>query len=467
MFNEKCKSKREKLKLKIKIFFEKLLSFKFQFFVLPFTFFVFGVSALLNGCGDAPSSAPGAPQAGGRKVIVWHWMTDRDETFQELAREYEKETGVKVVFELYAPSDAYTQKVRAAAQAMALPDIYGLLGEKRDFASFIKAGHVADLTADLAADNDAWKNVFFEKALALSEFKEGNEFSVAPGFYGAPIDVMNIQMVYNKKLFEKAGLDPRKPPRTWGEFTEACAKLKAVGAQGLVSGWGEVWMIDCLASNFAFNIMGPEKVFATLRGEVPYSDPDWIKVFGLFKEMADKSMLASGIVTMVNKNAEQSFANERAAFAFNGSWCVNVYHGMNPDLDYGVMLVPRISEASPVYIWGGAGSSLLVNDRSVVKAEAIAFLKWLTAQEQQIKLSEKTRNLPSNQKATGNIPEILSDFAKGMEFVTHPNVWPVTEKPKVIERFDKGIQSIIIGEKTPEQLGAELTKLKAEEMAKR
>jgi raffinose/stachyose/melibiose transport system substrate-binding protein len=140
---------------------------------------------------------------------------------------------------------------------------------------------------------------------------------------------------------------------------------------------------------------------------------------------------------------------------------------MNPDLDYGVMLVPRISEASPVYIWGGAGSSLLVNDRSVVKAEAIAFLKWLTAQEQQIKLSEKTRNLPSNQKATGNIPEILSDFAKGMEFVTHPNVWPVTEKPKVIERFDKGIQSIIIGEKTPEQLGAELTKLKAEEMAKR
>ena len=37
----------------------------------------------------------------------------------------------------------------------------------------------------------------------------------------------------------------------------------------------------------------------------------------------------------------QLFANNRALFAFNGSWCVNVYKGMNPDLEYGAMLPPR------------------------------------------------------------------------------------------------------------------------------
>ena len=434
--------------------------------------FVIGILSLvilLSGCGGQQGTEVTPPST--KKIVVWHWMTDRDEAFQELAKQYEAKTGIKVVFDLYAPSDAYSQKVRAAAQATALPDIFGLLGEKRDFAAFIKAGHVTNLTGEMEAQGGAWKNSIFEKALAVNEFfaggKEGNEYGVPPGIYGVPMDVMNIQMVYNKNLFKKAGLDPDKPPLTWTEFVDDCQKLNAAGIQGLVSGWGEIWMIDCLASNFAFNIMGPEKVFATLKGEVPYSDPDWIKVFSLFKEMTDKKMLASGIVTMVNKSAEQAFANERAAFAFNGSWCVNVYHGMNPNLDYGVMLPPRVSDAHPMYVWGGAGSSLLVNDRSLVKKEALAFLKWLSDKEQQVFLAEKTRNLPSNKNALAKIPPILADFAKGMENVTHPNVWPVNELPRVIERFDKGIQSIIIGEKTPQQLGEELTKLKAKEMAKR
>ena len=420
-------------------------------------------AGFLSGCGNPQAVAPQAS----KKIVVWHWMTDRDEAFQELAKRYEQKTGIKVVLELYAPSDAYTQKVRAAAQAKALPDIYGLLGEKRDFAAFVKAGHVASFTAEMEKDNRAWQREIFEKALAVNEFSEGNEFGVEAGIYGVPIDVMNIQMVYNKKLFAKAGLDPARPPVSWEEFAAACDKLNAAGIQGLISGWGEVWMIDCFASNLAFNIMGPKKIFATLKGEVPYSDPDWIKVFSLFKEMADKKMLAGGIVTMINKSAEQAFANERGAFAFNGSWCVNVYHGMNPELEYGVMLPPRVNMQNPAFIWGGAGSSFLVNDRSLAREEAKAFLKWLTDRDQQAYLAETTRNLPANKNALAKIPPILADFAKGMDNVTHPNVWPVNELPKVIERFDKGLQSIIIGEKTPEELGAELTKLKADEMAKR
>ncbi|MFH1691538.1 MAG: extracellular solute-binding protein [Candidatus Omnitrophota bacterium] len=436
----------------------------FSFSIL-FLAVVCGLSTVLSGCGSQSSES--APRVVAKKVVVWHWMTDREEAFQELAKKYEEETGVKIVLELYAPSDAYAQKVRAAAQAKALPDIFGLLGEKRDFAAFIKAGHITDLTQEMNKNDGAWKKEFFEKALAVNEFEEGNSFDVPAGIYGAPIDVMNIQMLYNKNLFKKAGLDPDRAPVSWEEFVVDCEKLKAAGIQGFVSGWGEVWMIDCFASNMAFNVMGPGKVFATIRGEIPYSDPDWIKVFSLFKEMSEKGMLASGVVTMVNKSAEQTFANERAAFAFNGSWCVNVYHGMNPDLDYGVMLPPKPSVQHPMYIWGGGGSSFLVNDRSVVKDEAVAFIKWLTERDQQIYLSEKTRNLPSNKKALGDIGKNLADFAKGMKNVTHPNVWPVNEMPKVIERFDKGIQSIIIGEKTPEQLGEELTKLKKEEMRKK
>ena len=316
-------------------------------------------------------------------------------------------------------------------------------------------------------DDGAWKNKLFAKALSVNEFEQGNSFGVKPGIYGVPIDVTNIQMLYNKDLFKAAGIDPSSPPKTWKDMIDINRKLKAKGIQGLVSGWGEIWMIDCFASNYAFNIMGKDKVLDTISGKIPYTDPDWIKVFDLFREMRDEGILASGIVTMVNKTAEQLFANNRAAFAFNGSWCVNVYKGMNPDLNYGAMLPPQASDKYLMTIWGGAGSSFMVNKQSKNIQEAVNFLKWITETKQQIYLSKETQNLPSNKYSLKDVPMVLSQFASAMDSTTHPSVWGVSEFPQVIEAFDKGIQSIIIGEKTPEELGRDIQAIKEREMAKK
>jgi len=400
-------------------------------------------------------------------ISIWHWMTDRDAAFQELAKKYEILTGVKVNFELYAPSDAYTQKIRAAAQGMNLPDVFGILGEKRDFASFIRAGHILDLTSYMEVNNNNWKDSFFPKALAVNEFAPQNSYGINPGVFGVPIDIMTIQMVYNKKLFSQLGLNPNRPPKTLPEFLDIGAKIQAAGLQGLVSGWGEVWMIDCLANNYAFNLMGKDKVLATIKGEVPYTDPDWIKVFDIFKQMKDSGILAQGLVTMINKSAEQLFANEKAVFAFNGSWCVNVYKGMNPNLEYGAMLPPEATDKNPIAIWGGAGSSFMVNARSKNKEEAVKFLIWLTDQDQQAYLAGATNNLPANKNSLSKIPEILAQFARGMDYATHPNVWGVSEFSMVIEAFDRGIQSIIIGEKTPVQVAGEVQVIKERELAKK
>jgi len=397
-------------------------------------------------------------------VTIWHWMSDRENAFLELAEKYEVEKGIKINFELYAPSDAYTQKIRAAAQTNTLPDVFGILAEKRDFASFIKAGHVYNLTKDMEEDDSRWRKKLFSKALAVNMFLEDNSFDVEPGIYGVPIDVTNIQMLYNKDLLEQAGWDPDNPPRTWNQFLQANRMLKERGIQGLASGWGEIWMIDCMASNYAFNIMGEDKVMDTLRGKVPYTDPDWIRLFDLFRQMRDEGLLVKGIVTMVNKTAEQLFANSKAAFAFNGSWCVNVYHGMNPDLDYGAMLPPRASDNFPMMVWGGAGSSFMVNNKSLNIKKAVEFLKWFTDQEQQVFLARETKNLPSNRHSLKDIPEVLSQFADDMDNTTHPSIWGISEFPIVIEKFNKGIQSIIIGEKTPEELANEVQAAKVKEM---
>ena len=397
-------------------------------------------------------------------VVIWHWMTDRQDAFLALAQKYEEEKGVKIKFELYAPSDIYSQKIIAAAQARTLPDVYGILDPKAVVASFIQSGYVADLTEEFEKDNGAWENTIFPKALAVNQFGEGNVYKIKPGIYGVPIDVTNMQMLYNKKLLNKAGI--QNPPKTFDEFLEAVKALYRVGIGGLVSGFGERWLVECFASNYAFNIMGEEKIMATYRGEVPYTDPDWIEVLGVFGRLSKNGALIEGTVTKANKYAEQDFALERAAFAFNGSWCVNVYNEMNPNLEYGVMLPPAISNKFPLKIWGGAGSSFMVNNASPNKEKSIAFLKWLTAKEQQVFLSQETKNLPANREALTDIPEILSEFAGAMDNSTHPAIWEQNEDALVTEAFHKGIQSIIIGEKTPQQVAQEVQSVKVRQMEK-
>lgn len=395
-------------------------------------------------------------------IEVWHWLTDRQDALDALAAKYEQETNIKVKFELFSPSDAYSQKVVAAAQAHVLPDIYGILDKKSIMASFIKAGYVADLTADFQANEGAWEKSMFDKALASNRFEEGNVDGVTPGIYGVPLDVTNIQMLYNKKLLQKAGIS--QLPKTFDEFLADIEILKRIGVPAFVSGFGELWLADAFASNYAFNIMGEEKVMDTIQGKVPYTDPDWIKVFQVFETLSQKGAFIDGIVTKGNKFAEQDFALERAAFAFNGSWCVNVYQEMNPDLEYGAMLPPAVSSNQAMRIWGGAGSSFVVNNSSPNKALAIQFLKWLSGKDQQVFLATETKNLPANKEALASIPQVLSEFAQGMENTTHPTIWKYNEDPLVIEAFDKGLQAIIIGEKTPQEVAAKVQEVKIRQM---
>ena len=414
------------------------------------------IFVVLAGCSQPPQPS--------NKILLWHWMTDRNDTFLKLAQQYKQETGIEVTIQLFAPSDSYSQKIIAAAQANVLPDIYGILDKKSTVADFIKAGLVADLTDAMQADGASWQNSLFDKALADKRFDAGNIYGVKPGIYGVPIDVTNEQIIYNKKLLAKAGINT--PPKTFAEFIKDATMLKRVGITPFVSGWGELWLLDCFASNYAFNIMGEDKVFATFRGQVKYTDPDWIKVLNIFAEMRDKGVFIDGLVTKGNKYAEQDFALERAAFTFNGSWCVNVYHDMNPQLDYGVIPPPPLNTAYPLKIWGGAGSTFVVNAASPNKDKAIAFLKWLTAKDQQVILAQDTNNLPSNKEALSGISPILGDFAKGMDQSTHPNIWPLNEDPSVSEAFDRGIQAIIIGEKTPRQVAQDVQTAKDRQMAR-
>jgi ABC-type glycerol-3-phosphate transport system substrate-binding protein len=115
--------------------------------------------------------------------------------------------------------------------------------------------------------------------------------------YGIPTKNYSMGLVYNKTLFQQAGLDPKNPPKTWAEVREAAKKISALGngisgysdySAGNTGGWhftaelyshgGQMVSADGKKANFN-NDMG-KKVLQNLK-DMRYTD----------KSMGDKQLL--------------------------------------------------------------------------------------------------------------------------------------------------------------------------------
>lgn len=402
-----------------------------------------------------------------KKIVIWHWMNDRKFAFDKLAQQYKKETGITVEFKLFFPPDIYSQKVIAAARAGKLPEIFGILGEKKTLGSFIKAGHVADLTSYMNADNNKWKNSFYPQTLAVPSFGKNNFYQVPEGIYGAPIDTTVIEFLYNKSLFKTAGLDPNNPPKSFDEFIDMAKKIKATSpdADGFICGWAEGWLMNTLAMEWAINLLGEKKFFDTIEGKVPYTDPQWIEVFSYFSKLRDSGVMVSNITSVINKEAEYAFSQGKAGFSLNGSWSINVYQQLNNGLDFGFFPLPKIAANNPAKIIGGAGSSLLVSDKSPNKELAVKFLQWITDKPQQEFLIKETNNLPAIKGCDDSLSPLLKNLSQDLNSLTHDYVWPKTEDSRVIELIIKGLQQIIMGIKTPQEVAKDIQEVKQRVLA--
>ncbi|MGI8332964.1 ABC transporter substrate-binding protein [Actinomadura scrupuli] len=88
-----------------------------------------------------------------------------------------------------------------------------------DAKNIIANGQAADITKYVGGV----KNYSSLQPQLLSVFKDGDKV------YGLPKTNYSMGLLYNRKLFTQAGLDPEKPPATWPEIQAAAKKISALG----------------------------------------------------------------------------------------------------------------------------------------------------------------------------------------------------------------------------------------------
>jgi raffinose/stachyose/melibiose transport system substrate-binding protein len=118
----------------------------------------------------------------------------------------------------------------------------------------------------------------------LSHFG-GNIYRV--GWYPLP-----MLWIYNKQLFEQAGLDPEAPPATWNDLLSACEKLKTAGIEPLGGGiqdgyWSEWYISHALPQNL--DSLG--EAVQLFIGDKDFNDPQYHEHWVRLEELKTRGFL--------------------------------------------------------------------------------------------------------------------------------------------------------------------------------
>jgi len=386
---------------------------------------------VLAGCSTAGNDGSGGDAP--TEVTVWHyWDGTNADTFDAMAKEYNAAHPDVKISTSNVPNADFLTKLRASATSKTLPDI--AIGDLVWVPQIEQIGSLADLSSLLPDATLADINP------ALTSFGtiDGKQVSV-------PVSANNLAYMYNKTLFEEAGLDPEQPPTTWEELMAAGKTvLEKTGKPGYDlftqagdNGEGLTW-------NFQVNLWQAGGEFLTEdNSAAAFNTPEGEKALQFWVDLIESG------VSPYAKWGE--FEKGQGGSAQEGSWMVGIW-AADPPFDFGVAKAPYPSDGVPATNLGG--EQAMVFDNSDEEAKAAAdFLAWFLESEQVTSWSETTGMLPvTNSVATS------SDYLDWVN-TTEPRLLPYVEQmadaharpntplyPKISFAFAKEIESALSGQ---------------------
>ncbi|MGI2294073.1 ABC transporter substrate-binding protein [Paenibacillus sp. GXUN7292] len=419
-------------------------------------------SANTGGSSPSPSSKPAETQAAKKdpvEIELVHYQTGQEDAINQLLDEYFELTGVKVKQTLIDAKNNQ-QYLITRAQEKKFPDIYAGSLEGELLANLVNANLVENLLPEWEAWGYEWLG---EEKSFKGDLAADNPWGAEPGKYGIPYMVATSGYYYNKKMLNEAGFE--KAPATWNEFLDFSEKVKAKGVSPIAYDFGDNWgTMNAVIFPIASNIFGGEEnLTAALKGD-GLADPKWLEVFNKIAELRDKKYLAEGTAVLIMSDAEKKFINEEVAVISNGSWFVPVLKSDAPDLEWLVALPPAVNANNDVNIDGGVSISFTISKNNKNMQETKDFIKWFVDGPQQIKMTEQSGILPANSNALteADLDNNIKVIAGLGEKLTKKRLHALVTEANIYEEFWKGVQALVEGKKSPEQLQQDLIKVYTE-----
>ena len=347
----------------------------------------------LSGCGPTASTenttGAGAQAAGtqaeaqdGEKIKLVYWSNQRHdmEYVQKKINEFNSTNDMNIEVSYEAMTENYDNNLELSFQSNQAPDIFRA---KSEITPYIKKDMIIPLDEYLT-DEDREKygdtlgvqniNMYDGKIYSLPQF--GNTF----------------RLIYNKDVFEKAGLDPEAPPKSMEELREYAKiiteKLSSEGVYGfamnLKNSYSALYRsldeVARLSDMFYYDFE-----------EGKYNFDEYAKIAQVFADMYQDGSFFPGCESLDIDPLRAQFALGNIGMYMSGYWEVAVYDSQFPtEQNWAASVLPTYDGVvDGVNTMNSAGRSFVISSQTKHPKEAYEFMKFMTSDDYMIGYHEQ------------------------------------------------------------------------------
>lgn len=379
----------------------------------------------LTACGNKDTKDGAISNSDGKALKIWTYLSGNEQkVFEGQIKKYEKANGVKIEAE-FIPFGDYKKQLSVAIGAGSLPDI--IMIDNPDHAAFASMGVFADITDKMNKWDE--KDKYFSGPMK-STMLDGK-------YYGIPFTSNCLALFYNKKMLAEAG---GQVPKTWDELRTTAKTLTKNGVFGMAVGSPKneeatfqfmPWMLSAGGTYDKVNSKAVIKA-ATL----------WMNL------IQDKSM-SKETPLWGQGDAQKQFSAEKVAMFEGGPWMVTQIQQDNPNLDFGVALIPVDKKEASVL--GGENLGIVAGSKNI--DAAWKFLQFIGDFDTMKEFISQTGYFPprsdvAKEKEWTDDP-IKKVFAEQM--ATAMPRGPHAKWPEISEAIYNSLQEIEVGEASPKE----------------
>jgi multiple sugar transport system substrate-binding protein len=407
--------------------------------------FLAALAALVLGaaaCGGGGGGASTEKAKGPVTITFWHGQNQSaGKVIRALVDDFNRtHQDVKVDAQLGAVADSLQAKMTAALAGGKYPDVVYIFGP--NVADLARSPKALDLTD--AVKTQAWNWGDFFPAAREAVTIDGKVRAI-------PALIDSLAVVYNKRLFRKAGIAEPKAGWTWDEYRAIAKKLTNAGKGTFGTGWpgvgdeDTVWRIWPMIWDLGGDVLAPGG------DQVGYGGQSGLRALTLVNQMAaqDKSVYIDK--TSGTEQMYRVFNSNRMGMVPTGPW--ELPDIISSKVDYGVAPMPTFN-GKPVTI-AGPDTWMLFDNGSARARAAQEFVRWLTQPAQDARWDVQAGSLPLRRStAAQDLWKQHVEQVKGLNtFVDALNsarVRPVIKAyPKISEAFGQSITGTLLGQQSP------------------
>jgi raffinose/stachyose/melibiose transport system substrate-binding protein len=352
--------------------------------------------------------------------------------------------------------DTYETKMKTLAAGNELPDLFLIKGSWID--NFIDNGLVKPVNAMLDA-NASWRDNF--NAGAFDEFKRNGQ-----DIYGIPFQLFSTHLIlYNSAVLEKAGI--KSFPRTWAQLESAVKALQAKGYTPISLGNKAKWVAEsCILSTLGDRFTGSDWFYSVRdRKGAKFTDPDFVKALDAFQRLAKMGAFNSDLNSIDDNQQKTLYVNGKSAMFMDGAWSIPVLISIAPaDVvkNTHLAVLPSVpgGKGDPNSVSGGSGWGYAINagvsgDKQKVIGQLVAALTGADAARATI----ENNGQPAGRTASydkSKVAPLSNEYFALVSKLKFTPIYDIQLNAPIIEVMNSGLQELLIGTVTPQQLAARI-----------